>query len=69
MTKAELIKSIQDMPDDSIMTITSIYNKNWKYPQQGDDQASCPMLDFMFNAEYKGGHLIFIQTEKHNITK
>jgi hypothetical protein len=41
------------------------HNENWKYPQLGDDQRSCPMIDFMFQIEYKPGTLIFIPDNKN----
>jgi len=36
------------------------YNKNWRYPHRGDTQISCPMLQFMFDIEYRSGTLIFV---------
>lgn len=36
------------------------YNQRWRYPHRGDDQKSCPMLDFMMNIEYRSGTLIFV---------
>ena len=36
------------------------YDKYWRYPKMNDTQKTCPMLDFMFQAEQKAGLLIFI---------
>ena len=32
----------------------------WAYPQMGDSQGTCPMLDLMFSFEYKPATVIVI---------
>ena len=64
MTKQELLKQIEIEIDksgiESFQNILSRYDKKWRYPQLGDSQAKCPMLDFMFKTEYRSGTLIFV---------
>ena len=55
ITKEEAVKLLQEN-DNAIIR----QDDNWRYPQTGDDQRTCPMLDFMFQIEYKSGCLIFI---------
>lgn len=37
-----------------------MHDKNWRYPNTGDDQKSCRMLDFMLKTEYRSGIMVFI---------
>lgn len=62
MTNLKIIKAIQE--NDNIIIR---HNKEWRYPNQGDDQKSCPMLDFMFQIEKVGGTLIFIPDDKEEV--
>lgn len=36
------------------------HDECWRYPHQGDDPKSCPLLGFMLRMEYRSGTLIFI---------
>jgi len=60
MDKKEIIKKVLDKNEYVICS----YSRYWKYPETGDDQKTCPMLDFMFNVEHKKGYLIFIEGEE-----
>ena len=51
----EQIKKAIDNPSTLI-----VYQERWKYPSTGDNQKTCPMLNFMFQAEQRAGTLIFI---------
>ena len=44
--------------------ITVYYADYWKYPQTGDDQKTCQMLDMMFQIERKSGYVIHIPNVK-----
>ena len=55
MNKEEIKKLIDESDNIKIQ-----YDKKWRYPKQGDDQNTCPMLNYMFQIEYKSGILIFI---------
>lgn len=58
MEKQELIQKIENAK-----LIKVKYDKKWRYPHQGDSQATCSMLQFMFDIEYCSGTLIFIPDE------
>jgi hypothetical protein len=64
MTKDETIELIKNS-DNLIIR----YDKKWRYPKIGDDQRTCPLLDFMFNIEYKSGYLIFIPDTENQFGK
>ena len=58
MTRAEVIGLLNKIPDNAQLGVYS--NKAWVYPQHGDDQKSCTMLDMNFNVEQKPGIVIHI---------
>ena len=35
-------------------------DKNWKYPEMGDNQRSCPMLNVMFHIEHGKGIILYL---------
>ena len=53
--KQEVIKKLNASKNAII-----VYNKNWRYPHNGDDQRSCKMLDLMLSTEYRSGIFVFI---------
>ena len=58
MSKAEAIGILNKTPDDVLVNVYS--DKKWRYPQQGDNQQSCTMLDMNFNVEQRPGIVIHI---------
>jgi len=56
----EIIEKIEAAIPDDAGTPMIRYNQNWRYPHLGDDQKSCPLLDFMLQMEYRSGTLIFV---------
>ena len=58
MSRAEVIGLLNKIPDTATIGVYS--NKMWKYPNQGDNQKSCTMLDMNFNVEQKPGIVIHI---------
>jgi len=56
-TKEELIQKIK------AGKVIIRHDDTWRYPETGDDQKKCPMLDFMFNIEYTSGTLMFVPDE------
>ena len=58
------------IPEDILKKLITGLSKNhkvffslkvpWRYPETGDSQATCPMLDAMFNIEREKGIIIFI---------
>lgn len=63
MDKEKLKKAI-----DKNSTIIT-HDDEWRYPHQDDTQKSCPLLQVMFDIEYKAGTIIFIPDEKKPIPK
>ena len=58
MSRAEVIELLNKLSDTAILGVYS--NKMWEYPNQGDSQKSCTMLDMNFNVEQKAGIVIHI---------
>jgi len=54
INKQEIIKAIEN--DKAVIR----YDDKWRWFKNGDDQKTCPLLDFMFQVEYRSGTLIFI---------
>lgn len=68
MTKDEILKSISDILDQAdggFRYPRMRYDNKWRYPKLGDDQKTCPLLDFMFHTEYNSGFLIFVPDLKN----
>jgi hypothetical protein len=59
--KANIDKIIELIKDNKIEVY---YNKNWRYPNTGDDFRTCPLLEAMFNIEKRSGYIIFIPANK-----
>jgi len=55
--KDKLIEQIENIDSGNILVR---YDHEWRWFHVGDDQRSCPLLDFMVDVEYKSGTLIFI---------
>lgn len=58
MSRAEVIGLLNKIPESAQIGVYS--NKMWKYPNHGDNQKSCTMLDMNFNVEQKPGIVIHI---------
>lgn len=57
ISKKGLIDLIEKM-DDKVFSIWS--DPKWAYPEQGDTQGTCIMLDMNFNIEKRPGIVIYI---------
>ncbi len=64
MTKQELLKKIEieidKMDSKEYGNLLARYDRKWRYPRIGDSQGTCPLLDVMFDIEYRSGTIIFI---------
>ncbi len=58
MSRAQVIGLLNKLSDNSLIQVYS--DKKWDYPEQGDTQKTCTMLDMNFNIEKKPGIVIHI---------
>lgn len=58
MSRAEVIGLLNKLPDGVQIPVYS--DSRWNYPEQGDTQKTCTMLDMNFNIEKRPGIVIHI---------
>ena len=58
MSRTQIIGLLHKLPNDIKIPVYS--DSRWNYPEQGDTQKTCTMLDMNFNIEKKPGIVIHI---------
>lgn len=54
-------EQVKELIEKAVNSHCHVYSDaQWKYPDHGSDQKSCPMLDMNFHIEHKPGIIIHI---------